>query len=286
MIINKTHFPNEIEILESINSEDHIKKVQVIGQNDLYLWSLGWLNELRPSIDRTPDLKISIIFPATKIHIQKYSKQTSKIIRETPQLYNRVVVPYIEKLPASRLSWIYNILDHVTEADQIVYEDKSETDGFIIIPDFKWDRTTLASLYLLCIVNDRQIRCLRDIRPRHLSMLNSIRQRAFESIERKYNVPPRELRMFVHYQPSYYHFHIHITHVDYLGFQGITVGQAHLLDDIIGNLEFELAHQSLVDRPSSYYESKILVYALGSNHDMFKDLWSQQQLEESNVELD
>lgn len=92
--------------------------------------------------------------------------------------------------------------------------------------------------------------------------------------------------MFVHYQPSYYHFHIHITHVDYLGFQGITVGQAHLLDDIIGNLEFELAHQSLVDRPSSYYESKILVYALGSNHDMFKDLWSQQQLEESNVELD
>lgn len=57
-----------------------------------------------------------------------------------------------------------------------------------------------------------------------------------------------ELRMFVHYQPSYCvsipssyvhfsnrtdHFHIHVVHIEHEGLTGMTVGQAHLLNDII-----------------------------------------------------
>jgi hypothetical protein len=73
------------------------------------------------------------------------------------------------------------------------------------------------------------------------------------------------------------------THVNHLGFQGITVGQAHLLDEIIDNLELELLHQNQqspdVDRrsSSSFYQSKTFTYALGSNHDLFDGLWSRQE---------
>jgi hypothetical protein len=95
---------------------------------------LAWLNPFRPSLENTPDLKISMIFPATEVvwasflffvfclitvfnphpvyfgskqkqHIRKYTKQVNKIIRESPELYQQVVLPYIKRIPPTRLSW-------------------------------------------------------------------------------------------------------------------------------------------------------------------------------------
>lgn len=61
---------------------------------------------------------------------------------------------------------VYNILAHEYEADKILYEDPSPTDGFIIVPDLKWDGTTMATFYIQAIVHTRDIRSLRDIRKR------------------------------------------------------------------------------------------------------------------------
>jgi len=36
--------------------------------------------------------------------------------------------------------------------------------------------------------------------------------------------------------PSYYHLHIHIVHTDYQGSDGMAIGKAWLLDDIIEQL--------------------------------------------------
>lgn len=41
------------------------------------------------------------------------------------------------------------------------------------------------------------------------------------------------LRLFVHYPPSYWHFHVHFVHVD-LASPGVAAGKAILLDDVIG----------------------------------------------------
>ncbi len=56
-----------------------------------------------------------------------------------------------------------------------------------------------------------------------------------QAIEQRHGIQPHQLRMFVHYQPSYYHFHVHFCHTG-LGNNGpgAAVGKAHLLDDIIG----------------------------------------------------
>ena len=54
-------------------------------------------------------------------------------------------------------------------------------------------------------------------------------------IEQRYGVPPSQLRIYVHYQPSYYHFHVHFCHTGLnANGPGAAVGKAHLLDDIIG----------------------------------------------------
>ena len=57
----------------------------------------------------------------------------------------------------------------------------------------------------------------------------------WQVIEQRFGVQPDQLRMYVHYQPSYYHFHVHLCHTG-LGANspGAAVGKAHLLDDVIG----------------------------------------------------
>ncbi|MBW0479769.1 hypothetical protein O181_019484 [Austropuccinia psidii MF-1] len=274
LVANKTHFSNDSDWLSTFTSKDSIQSVKIIGKNDIYHWSLGWLASQRPAYQENPDVKLSLIVPATELHIRKYSKQTQKIIRETPELYKSVVLPYIQSTPSTRLSWLHNILNHQTESERIIYEDPSPTNGFMIIPDLKWDQTTHSSLYLLCIVRDGSIRSLRDLRSKHLPILHAIRSKATQAIEEKYNVPTKELRLFVHYQPSYYHFHVHITHVDHIGFQGIAVGQAHLLDEIIDNLELDAENKSESSKP--YFDRRTFVYGLGSHHGLFEFLWSHQ----------
>ena len=55
-----------------------------------------------------------------------------------------------------------------------------------------------------------------------------------QAIEEQFGVHEDQLRIFVHYQPSYYHFHVHFCHVTLAASPGMAVGKAHLLDDVIG----------------------------------------------------
>lgn len=61
----------------------------------------------------------------------------------------------------------------------------------------------------------------------------------------------------MHYQPSYYHLHVHVLSVDYTSHQGAIVGQAHLLDDIIDLLEMGVR-----------FEERTLGYAIGERHEL------------------
>eukprot|EP00586_Coscinodiscus_wailesii_P016890 CAMPEP_0172510456 /NCGR_PEP_ID=MMETSP1066-20121228/228591_1 /TAXON_ID=671091 /ORGANISM="Coscinodiscus wailesii, Strain CCMP2513" /LENGTH=71 /DNA_ID=CAMNT_0013289393 /DNA_START=1 /DNA_END=212 /DNA_ORIENTATION=- len=50
-----------------------------------------------------------------------------------------------------------------------------------------------------------------------------------------YGVDADNLRVFVHYQPQFYHFHVHFTRLE--NDTGVQVEKAHLLMDVIQNLE-------------------------------------------------
>jgi len=170
------------------------------------------------------------------------------MVRETPAAYAAVVEPYISSFPADRTAWVHAILDGVKEAERVIYRsDEAEEAaglGFVLIPDLKWDGTTLASLYLSAIVRDASIRSLRDLRPRHVPLLKRIREQAYASTKEKYGVEAGQLRTFIHYQPSYCeytsrniltadHFHVHVVHVRHEVMAGMAAGQAHLLEDVI-----------------------------------------------------
>ena len=62
--------------------------------------------------------------------------------------------------------------------------------------------------------------------------LKDILLKGQEDIKEKYGVVSDQLRIYVHYQPSYYHFHVHFTHLKYDA-PGCGIGKAHLLQDVI-----------------------------------------------------
>lgn len=69
--------------------------------NDVYLTARAWLSPTEGG----PDLKLNAICPALDKQIRKYSEQAQRLIRETPELYETVVLPFIEAQPASGIQW-------------------------------------------------------------------------------------------------------------------------------------------------------------------------------------
>ena len=71
-------------------------------------------------------------------------------------------------------------------------------------------------------------------------------------ISQKFGISGDELRIYFHYQPSYYHLHIHFTHLKYAAPKTL-VGEAHLLEEVIDNIEH-------ID--SDFYQKKTLSFCL------------------------
>lgn len=196
------------------------------------------------------DVKTTVVYPATEKHLQKYLRQDLHLVRETGSDYRNVTLPHLESQSLS-IQWVYNILDKKAEADRIVFENPDPSNGFVLIPDLKWNQQQLDDLYLIAICHRRGIKSLRDLTPEHLPLLRNILQEGQEAILRRYQVAADRLRVYLHYLPSYYHLHVHFTA---LGFEapGAGVERAHLLAEVIDNLE----------QDPEYYQRRTLTFAL------------------------
>ncbi|KIO31829.1 hypothetical protein M407DRAFT_241602 [Tulasnella calospora MUT 4182] len=216
-----------------------------------------------PSAEHDPDIKVSIIANATPLHIAKKTRQKQFLIRETPKIYRTIVLPYITAIPPERTQWVLNILSHKTEVEKIIFEDPSPADGFIVLPDFKWDCTTISQLYLVALVHASDIKSLRDLRKCHISLLKSIRREVARVSMEKWGVGQDSLRLFIHYQPSYYHLHVHAITLEMEGWKGMSVAHAHLLDDVISLLETE---------SEGVFERMTLTYVITELHPLWDAL--------------
>ncbi|XP_014700906.1 m7GpppX diphosphatase isoform X2 [Equus asinus] len=188
VILEKTPFQVE-QVAQLLNGSPEL---QLQFSNDIY--STYHLFPPR----QLSDVKTTVVYPATEKHLQKYLRQDLRLVRETGGDYKNITLPHLESQSLS-IQWVYNILDKKAEADRIVFENPDPSDGFVLIPDLKW--------------NQQQ-----------------------EAILQRYQVKGDRLRVYLHYLPSYYHLHVHFTA---LGFEapGSGVERAHLLADVIENLE-------------------------------------------------
>ena len=266
------------------NINRSLVSVENLGANDIYYWYLAGIGNARGTDHRAPDLKLNIIYPCTEKHIAKYSAQEARVVHETPEIYEQYIRPYMKKnRDEGRLNWVFNILEGRQEQEQVIYREPSHPDtgndeGFLLLPDFNWDRKTITSMHLLSLVERRDIWSVRDLKKKHVDWLLSMRRKLIKAVTESYQgVEEDQLKLYIHYQPTYYHFHIHVVHVMLEAGNTQAVGKALSLDNIISQL-------ATLNDPDRGMADVSLTYTLGEA----SELWVQifRPLKEGTMGLD
>ena len=244
--------------------------VENLGVNDIYRWYLA--NSLPDNtLDQPtpPDLKLNLIYPCTDKHIKKYSFQQLRSVTETPDVYRKYMRPYMSKCRVEgRLNWVFNIIEGRSEQENVLYRSKEadKKDDYLLLPDLNWDRTTLSGLHLLALVERRDIWSVRDLKKKDIFWLRQLRSTLATTVSGLYEgIEDDMLKFYIHYQPTYYHFHVHIVNVslDPTATQG--VGKALSLENVINQLD------TLAGGDEAGMADVELTYTLGEE----SELWTQ-----------
>lgn len=249
-----------------------LTRIKNLGANDIYSWFLansGNTNNDNENGDIPPDFKLNLIYPCTEKHIKKYSAQPLRVVTETPALYTSYTRPWIARQRSKgTLQWIFNILDGKTEQEDVIYRDDSASDGFLLLPDLNWDRKTLGSLHLLCLVVRRDIWSVRDLTKAKVEWLRHMREKLLGAVTGMYpEVERDQLKLYVHYQPTYHHFHVHVVHVALESGATQAVGKAIGLESIIEQLE------SMGGGPDAGFQDVSLTYGLGEASELWEKVF-------------
>lgn len=95
-----------------------------------------------------------------------------------------------------------------------------------------------------------------------------------KAIEDKYGLPRSQLRVYFHYQPSFYHLHVHFTYLRHDA-PGITAERAHLLSNVISNIEVV----------PDYYQKITLPFIVQENNTLFTKYEEKGLLKRVNLSV-
>ncbi|KXX80248.1 m7GpppX diphosphatase [Madurella mycetomatis] len=270
LILERAPFPSSTDYLAAVPGG--LRALKNLGANDIYHWYLANSGGC-PSDDHDfADLKINLIWPCTEKHVKKYSKQGVRLVTETPAIYRDHVRPYMRaQREAGRLNWAFNIIEGRKEVEDVIYRTpygQDPDEGFLLLPDLNWDRKTLEALHLLGLVERRDLWSLRDLRRKHLPWLHHMRAKILDATTAVYRgVEADQLKLYVHYQPTYYHLHIHIVHVALEAGATQATGKAVGLESIISQLE------TMRGDDEAGMEAVTLCYTLGEASDLWVDVF-------------
>lgn len=108
----------------------NLSDIQSLGHNDIYTWLLARIGS--SFVTSPPDVKLTLIRPATSSHIEKHSAQEKIMVYETPQMYSEKTLPWISAQDPKRIQWVYNILEGKKEQENVVYRDEDPMMGFVV----------------------------------------------------------------------------------------------------------------------------------------------------------
>ncbi|CAH8846660.1 unnamed protein product [Trichobilharzia szidati] len=238
---------------ESVNIEENNSsfpewQAKSIMSNDVYHRFL-----VTNGLESVNSVDMTVIYPAESHHFAKFTGSGRHIIQETPEMYKDVILPFLSEKPKD-LTWIDNIIAGTAEQDRVLYTDVNEEYGFTLVLDYQWDGTRLQELHCLGIAHNAKLTCLRDLRRCHVPMLRKMLQQGRNLLSDKYSKPADisdnktchnghkvglskdQILAYLHYPPTFYRLHVHFMHVD-SGDSGTIAGRAHILEEIIRNLE-------------------------------------------------
>jgi m7GpppX diphosphatase len=223
-----------IVILQKLSWNDSTREsfFENIISHNIKISNGKWLNMLCSFKD---DIISNIICPASEEDIIKYSPQENINMSEPIEYYYKYSVPFIQDSILNNkpdLSWIHRILIGESEQNRILYNDPID---FVFVKGFKWLSENTTDFSGLVIVRAKELYLLRDINGDHIELLEKIRMIIYQTVYEKYKLSYEKLRIFIHYHPTFYHFHIHVNVIT--NSQGWDAGRCHMLDTIISNIK-------------------------------------------------
>ena len=119
--------------------------------------------------------RAEVVCPASDRDVQKYSEQSFQIIRETPEMYNKVTKPFIDGISAKAIEWVYNILDGKKESENVIASHKD----YMIVKDYKWsDEAKVTAMHVLGMPMEKgELKSIRDLRGKHIPASEDMMQR-------------------------------------------------------------------------------------------------------------
>ncbi|KAF1846644.1 scavenger mRNA decapping enzyme [Cucurbitaria berberidis CBS 394.84] len=269
LIAERAAFDTSTSNLESFSTS--LRNIKNLGANDIYAWFLANSNPNFTGEDGQPppDFKLNLIHPCTEKHVKKYEKQGLRVVTETPEIYAKYVRPYMQRQrEKGALNWVFNIIEGRTEQEDVMYREHGD-EGFLLLPDLNWDRKTIGGLHLLGLVERRDIWSVRDLKKSMVDWVEHMRGKMIEATVKLYpEIEKDQLKLYVHYQPTYYHFHIHIVHVSLEAGSTQATGKALGLENIISQLE------TMAGKPDAGMQDVSLTYHLGER----SELWEKVHL--------
>lgn len=276
-MLERAPFPTSTDYLGAVAGG--LRTLKNLGANDVYYWYLATTSHdgVHGDDGEFADLKINLIYPCTEKHLRKYSRQGVRLVTETPAIYRDRVRPYMQaQREAGRLNWVFNLIEGREEQEDVIFRTPYGADpeeGFLLAPDLHWDRRTGETLHLLGIVERRDIWSLRDLRRKHVPWLRHMRAKFLEATTGLYpGIEPDQLKLYVHYQPTYYHFHIHIVHVQLESGATQATGKAIGLESLIEQLSgMQGGEEAGMDTVS-------LSYTVGEASDLWTEIFEPIKL--------
>lgn len=154
-----------------------------------------------------------IITNPTPQIIKRATDKAKVFIRETKELYEKVTLPYINSFPESDNDWVKDLLYSKGDlkGEEILYKENTEEMEFIITQSPDFDPSNISSFKLLVLTYNEKLRSIRDLRGEHIPLLKLIKKKTEEIVEEKYHIKKNQIRFYIHYFPSFWYFHIHIS---------------------------------------------------------------------------
>lgn len=138
-----------------------------------------------------------------------------------------------KKIKKRSLKWCYDIIEGRTEQDRIIYQNKD----FVLIPSLGSTKDQ-EKMHIIALVKHKNLMTLRDMRAEHIPLLESIKNLSLEEIEKSQEIDKNKIKIFVHYPPSAWLFHIHFFPVG-KHFSKSTIEYSHDFDTILYNLSIK-----------------------------------------------
>lgn len=231
-------------IIENICDHNNITVITGKYENNLFVYlilNISILESLsddfiinaikddKQEIISTVNCKTILIYPATEMHIRKYTME--KVYR------CESFSEYLKDTPFTPTPWIQTIFEQTNGLNMPILGEEIYyfNSDIVIIADNKWNRN-VNELYLLCLFKDSKYNSIRNLDENDLELLISVKNKIYEVVYDKFKLTHGDLCLYFHYRPTYYQLHIHIVNISKTTLCLYNCYRSILLDDVIKNI--------------------------------------------------